>query len=167
MNKKVLAAGVAIGLVLGVFFGMATFKFAAPTMLFKEVQVNYSFEKTLDLLVHNINAQKGWQVVDVIDQQAAVIGYAPTMQKVKIVKFCNPEYAAKMLSNDDTKVMAVQMPLSIAVFERNDGRVMLGLSNGYMMSRLFAGSARGEIMQGVIKDMEQILSFINFRYTIF
>ncbi|MDY0116529.1 MAG: DUF302 domain-containing protein [Sulfurimonadaceae bacterium] len=167
MKKIVIFMSVAVGIVIGVFFGMLSFKFAAPTMLFKEVQVNYDFEKTLDLLTSNINAKEGWKVTDIIDQREAVLEFAPNMKKVKIVKFCNPEYSAKMLSDDATKVMAMQMPLSIAVYERNDGRVMLGLSNGYMMSRIFAGSTRGDIMQLVIKDMEEILSFIHFRYSIF
>lgn len=163
MKKIVIFISVAVGIVIGVFFGMLSFKLAAPTMLSKEIQMNYSFEKTLELLTHNINAKEGWKVIEVIDQREAVLEFAPNTQKIKIIKFCNLAYSAKMLSDDATKVMALQMPMSIAVYERNDGRVMLGLSNGYAMSRLFAGTLRGDIMQLIVKDMEEILNFIHFQ----
>jgi len=39
--------------------------------------------------------------------------------------------------------------------------------NGYLMARLFSGSREGEIMEYVVRDMESILGFIHFRYTIF
>lgn len=163
MKKIIVLISVAVGIVIGVFFGMLSFKLSAPTALYKEVQINYSFEKTLELVAAKINQKNGWSVVDVIDIQAGVVEFEPNMKKMSIIKFTNHEYSAKMLHNDDSKVMAIQMPYSIVVYEKNDGRVMLGFSNGYFMSRLFAGTLQGDIMQDVIKDMEDILSFIHHR----
>lgn len=163
MKKIIVLMSVAVGIVIGVFFGMLSLKFSAPTTLYKEVQVNYSFEKTLDLVAGKINEKEGWSVVDVIDLQAELLEFQPNMKKMSIIKFRNQEYSAKILHSDDSKVMAIQMPYSIAVYEKNDGRVMLGFSNGYFMSRLFLGTLRGDIMQHVIKDMEDILGFIHHR----
>ena len=59
------------------------------------------------------------------------------------------------------------MPLSIAVYEKNDGRITIGLMNGYLMARLYSGSREGDLMERVVSDMESILGFVHFRYTIF
>ena len=87
--------------------------------------------------------------------------------KVLIIKFCNGKLSGEMLGEDGSKFMAAKMPLSIAVYEKGDGRVTIGLMNGYVMARLFSGTREGEIMEEVIKDMESILGFLHFRYTIF
>lgn len=168
MGKKALFIGVIIGLVFGVIFSSMAFKFAAPNILFKEVRVNYSFDKTVDMLVKRLNAQEGWHVTNVIDQQKEILeNGGADVGKVKIIKFCNGKLSGEMLSDDDRKFMSVKMPLSIAVYEKNDGRVIINLANGYVMSRLFKGRPEGEIMQRVVKDMEEVLGFIHFRYTIF
>ena len=72
-----------------------------------------------------------------------------------------------MLGADESKYMATKMPLSISVYEKSDGRVIIGLSNGYLMARLFSGTREGDIMEKVVTDIESILSFMNFRYTTF
>lgn len=168
MNKKSLIVGVVLGTVFGIFLAALSFKFAAPTSLFKEVGVHYDFEKSVELIVNRLNAKEGWHVTDVIDQQAEVLKYGGgDIGKVKIIKFCNANYASQMLSADERKYMSVKMPLSISVYEKSDGRVYIGLQNGYMMSRLFKGSKEGDVMQKVVKDMEDILGFLHFRYTIF
>ena len=169
MNNKI---GVFIGVVLGIVISFFTvgifFKIAAPSMFFKEVNVPYSFEKTVTLLTDRINKQKGWHVTAVIDQQKEIISHGgKDVGKVKIIKFCNAKLSGEMLAKDESKFMAVKMPLSIAVYEKSDGRVTIGLMNGYIMARLFSGRREGDIMEKVVKDIESILGFMHFRYTIF
>ena len=167
-NKLAITVGIILGAVFSLFITGIAFKIATPTLFFKEIRSTYSFEKTVELLQTNINKQEGWHVTTVIDQQQEVLQYGGSdVGKVKIIKFCNAKLSAKMLSSDESKFMATNMPLSISVFEKSDGRVVIGLSNGYMMARLFSGTKQGEIMQEVIQDMEEILSFIHFRYSIF
>ncbi|MBU1658360.1 DUF302 domain-containing protein [bacterium] len=168
MDKKAISVGIILGVVFGALFVALALKFAAPSILFKEVRVAYSFEKTVEILSKRINAQEGWHVTDVIDQQAEILKHvAEDAGKVKIIKFCNAKYSSQMLRSDNSKFMSVKMPLSISVYEKSDGRVFIGLSNGYVMARLFSGTEEGLIMEKVIKDMESILSFLHFRYTIF
>ncbi len=168
MNKMTIFIGVIIGLVIGAIFSGLAFKYAAPHILFKEVGVNFSFDKTVEILTKRISTQEGWHVTEVIDQQKEILDNGGVdVGKVKIIKFCNGKLSGEMLSSDDRKFMSVKMPLSIAVYEKSDGRVIINLANGYVMSRLFSGRSEGEIMQRVVKDMESILSFIHFRYTIF
>jgi uncharacterized protein (DUF302 family) len=168
MRKRTIVASLIVGAVFGLFFSGMALKSASSHVLFKEISVNYSFEKTVDLLLRRINAQEGWHVTGVIDQQAEIIEHGGSdTGKVKIINFCNAKLSSEMLSADERKFMAVNMPLSIAVYEKSDGRVTIGLSNGYVMARLFSGSDEGKIMQKVVKDIESVLAFTHFRYTIF
>jgi len=167
-TKSTILVGMALGIVLSAFiFGIA-FKIAAPTMFFKEISSSSDFEKTVKIITTNINKQDGWHVTTVIDQQQEVLDNGgKDVGKVKIIKFCNGKLSGEMLESDSSKFMATKMPLSISVYEKSDGRVVIGLMNGYVMARLFSGTREGEIMQKVIKDMEEILSFVHFRFTIF
>ncbi len=168
MNKLSVLVGVALGVVFSAFvFGIA-FKIAAPTMFFKEVKSTYEFQKTVDLIKNRINAKEDWHVTTIIDQQEEVLqNGGKDVGKVKIIKFCNGELSGEMLGADESKFMATKMPLSISVYEKSDGRVIIGLSNGYVMARLFSGTREGDIMEKVVTDIESILSFMNFRYTVF
>ena len=167
-NKKAILIGLILGLVSSLFVLGLAFKIAAPTMFFKEVSVPYDFDKTIRVLQTRINKQEGWHVTDVIDQQKEVLNNGgQDVGKVKIIKFCNGKLSGVMLGDDSSKFMAAKMPLSIAVYEKSDGRVTIGLMNGYIMARLFAGTREGEIMEEVVKDIEEILGFLHFRFTIF
>ncbi len=169
MNTKLtIFVGMALGIVLSAFvFGIA-FKIAAPTMFFKEISSSSDFDKTVKIITTNINKQEGWHVTTVIDQRKEILDNGgEDVGQVKIIKFCNGALSGEMLGSDSSKFMATKMPLSISVYERNDGRVVIGLMNGYIMARLFSGTREGYIMQKVVKDMEEILSFVHFRFTIF
>ena len=168
MDKKAILIGAILGLVISLFVGGLAFKVAAPTIFFKEVSVPYDFDKTVRVIEERINKQEGWHVTDTIDQQKELLKYGgEDVGKVKIIKFCNAKLSGEMLSEDASKFMAAKMPLSIAVYEKSDGRVAISLMNGYIMARLFSGTRESVIMEKVVKDVGEILGFLHFRYTIF
>ncbi len=169
MNSKLaILVGAALGLVFSVFVVGIAFKVAAPTIFFKEIRSSYDFDKTVALIESRINAKEGWHVTSIIDQQKEVIENGGSdVGKVKIIKFCNGKLSGEMLMADESKFMATKMPLSISVYEKSDGRIVIGLMNGYIMARLFSGTREGEIMEKVVTDMESILSFTHFRFTMF
>jgi len=168
MNKRSFIGGIIIGAVAALFIIPLLFKFSAQNMLFKQVISPYSFEKTVKILKQRISNQKGWHVVTVIDQEEEIKKYGgPDVGKVAIIKFCNAEYAGEMLSDDDTKFMAVKMPLSIAVYEDKKGTVKISLMNGYLLTRMLSGTKEAKIMEKVVRDIQNILGFVHFRYSIF
>lgn len=168
MNRRLLIGGFILGLVTALFVLPFFFKTASKDMLFKEVVSPYSFEKTVSLIADRINHQPGWHVTTIIDQRHEILSHGgPDVGKVKIIKFCNAELSGKMLQSDDRKYMAVKMPLSIAVYEKSSGKVGIGLMNGYLMARMFSGRDEGEIMEQVVKDIESVMNFVHFRFTIF
>jgi len=166
--KRGLIAGIILGFVAALFIIPLMFKIAAEDMLFKQVKSPYDFEKTVNVLVNRISNQPGWHVVSVINQEEEIKKYGgPDVGHVKIIKFCNAKYAGEMLSSDRTKFMAVKMPLSIAVYEDSKGRVYISLMNGYLLTRMLSLTPEADIMQKVVKDIQNILGFVHFRYTIF
>ena len=168
MSKRSFIAGLFLGLVVAAFIIPFGFKLAFKNMLFKEVPSSLGFEKTVSLISNRINNQNGWHVTGVINQEQELLNHGGTeVGKVKIIKFCNGKLSSKMLKNDDRKYMSVKMPLSISVYEKSDGKVYIGLMNGYLMARMFSGSAEGDVMESVVKDIESVMSFLHFRYTIF
>jgi uncharacterized protein (DUF302 family) len=167
-NKLGILIGIILGAVLSLFVTGIAFKVAAPTMFFKEITSTYDFDKTVEVITSRINKQEGWHVTGIIDQQKEVLENGGSdVGKVKIIKFCNGKLSGEMLSKDESKYMAAKMPLSIAVYENEDGRVVIGLMNGYVMARLFSGTREALVMEKVVKDMEEILGFLHFRYSMF
>jgi len=169
MNVKL---GIFIGLVLGVVLSLfvvgISFKIAAPTMFFKEIKSSFDFEKTVKVIENRINKQDGWHVTEIIDQQKEILeNGGDDVGKVKIIKFCNAKLSSEMLSLDASKYMSVKMPLSIAVYEKSDGKVVIGLMNGYIIARLFSETKEGDIMEKVVKDIENIMGFLHFRFGVF
>ena len=59
------------------------------------------------------------------------------------------------------------MPLSIAVYEDSNGRVYISLMNGYLLTRMLSLTDESKIMQKVVTDIQDILGFLHFRYSIF
>lgn len=166
--KRSLSIGFIIGFVVAIFLIPLFFKFSAENLLFKQIKSPYSFEKTVNVLANRIAHQPGWHIVTIINQEEEIKKYGgPDVGKVAIIKFCNAKLAGKMLSDDDTKFMAVKMPLSIAVYEDSKGQVFISLMNGYLLTRMLSHTKEGKIMEQVVRDMESILSFVHFRYSIF
>ena len=167
MNRNLIAGGI-LGFVLALFIIPLMFKISAENMLFKQVKSPYDFDKTVKILTDRISNKKGWHVVDVINQQEEIKKYGgPDVGNIKIIKFCNAKYAGEMLKNDKTKFMAVKMPLSIAVYEDSNGRVYISLMNGYLLTRMLSLTDESKIMQKVVTDIQDILGFLHFRYSIF
>jgi len=168
MNKRSFIGGLIIGAVAAMFIIPFLFKISAQNMLFKQVVSPYSYEKTLNLLTKSISDEPGWHIVSVINQQEEIKKYGgPDVGKVAIIKFCNAKYAGKMLSDDDTKFMAVKMPLSIAVYEDSKGIVKISLMNGYLLTRMLSGTKEAKTMEKVVRDIQHMLRFVHFRYSLF
>jgi len=166
--KRSIIGGIILGFVAALFIIPLMFKIAAQDMLFKQVKSPYDFDKTVEVLVNRINSQPGWHVVSVINQEEEIKKYGgPDVGPVKIIKFCNAKYAGEMLKNDETKFMAVKMPLSMAVYEDSQGRVYISLMNGYLLTRMLSLTPESKIMEKVVRDIQSILGFLHFRYTIF
>lgn len=128
-------------------------------MMFHEKQSPYDFDKTVELIQANAEAE-GWIIPKTYDFQASMLKYnQPDPGKIKVLKLCQAEYASKMLSQDDSKYVAAMMPCSIAVYEKSDGKVYVSSMNMGLMSKMFSGVV-SDTLAKVANDDAKILNFL-------
>ena len=168
MKTKILViVTLVFGFLLGIIFSGIFANISSGEMMIKEIKSPYDFEKTVEVLTNRINQQKCGHVTSVIDQNEAVSengGFS--IGKYKIIQYCSGSNSAQMLSVDDRRKLGVMMPKSFAVYEKSDGQVYLSTMNGAIMGKLFGGETE-EIIEKVSLEVESILQFVNFKFTLF
>jgi uncharacterized protein (DUF302 family) len=168
MKSKIIAIVFAVfGFFAGIVFTGIAINLSAGSMMLKEMKSPYDYEKTIETVVTRIEAQPQWHVVTVYDMNHEVVGNGgKPIGKYSIIKYCSGEFASEMLSNDDRKPMGAMMPKAFAIYEKADGQVYLATANGAVMGKLFGGETEN-IIERVSLQVEEILRFMNFKFTIF
>ncbi|MBN2755342.1 MAG: DUF302 domain-containing protein [Candidatus Goldbacteria bacterium] len=167
MKKTAVLVIFVFGLVIGLLAAALMLNLSAEGIMLKEIISPYDFEKTVKVLSDRINNAENWHVTGVIDQSAEVEGHGgKNIGKLKIIQYCSGKYAYEMLSADERKKMSVMMPKSFAVYEKSGGRVYIALMNGAFMGKMFKGPAF-QIIEDVSLEVERIMSFTNFKYSLF
>ncbi len=168
MKIKLTAIVFAIfGALAGIIFTAVTLNLSAGRMMIKEIKSPYDYEKTIETIVNRVNSMEEWHIVTVYDMNKEVIenGGKP-IGKYSIIKYCSGKYASEMLSADDRKPMGAMMPKAFAVYEKSDGQVYLATSNGAVMGKLFGGETE-KLIEKVSLEVEDMLRFMNFKFSIF
>ncbi len=154
------------GFLLGVLFTGLTVNLVASELLIKEVRSPYDLEKTVRVIQDRIEASENWHGVTVYDQNSECVEHGgEPIGPMKIVKYCSGVYASKMLESDDRKKLGAMMPKGIAVYENEAGEVWIAMSNGAVMGQLFGGEVAG-IIEQVSREVEQIMGFMHFKFTV-
>lgn len=155
------------GLLLGVIITSIAINMSAGKMMTKEMKSPYDYEKTVSLIANRINSTENWHVITVYDMNQEVVKHGgKPIGKYSIIKYCSGKYASEMLMADDRKTMGAMMPKAIAVYEKTDGQVYVATSNGAVMGKLYGGEAE-RIIEEVSLEIEDILRFVNYKYSIF
>ncbi|MBN2486845.1 MAG: DUF302 domain-containing protein [Bacteroidales bacterium] len=155
------------GILVGIVFTGITLNLSAGKMMVKEMKSPYGYEKTIETIVERINAMPEWHVVTVYDMNSEVTKYGgKPIGKYSIIKYCSGKYASEMLIADDRKTMGAMMPKAFAVYEKTDGQVYVATSNGAVMGKLFGGETE-TLIEKVSLEVEGILRFLNFKYSLF
>lgn len=167
MKTKLLALVFTVfGFLLGIVFTAITINISAGKMMLKEIKSPYDYEKTVEIIANRIDNAPGWHVVEIYDMNEEVIkNGGDAIGKYTIIKYCSGKYASEMLSADDRKPMGAMMPKAFAVYEKSDGQVYIATANGAVMGKLFGGETES-IIERVSLEIEQILSFVNFKFSI-
>lgn len=167
MNRLFFVVSMVVALFAGAVLSALIVSNMAKNMMILEHKSPYDYNKTVESIVTRINAKSGWKVISVIDQSAEIKnGGGSDVGKVTIVKFCNSAFAGQMLENDERKKIAVAMPISVAIYEKSTGECMVSVNNGYLTSKLYGGETE-KIIEKVSLDVEEIMSFMNFKFSRF
>ena len=129
------------GVVLTAFVGLKMF----PDMMLIEVVSPYGFEDTLEKLKKKAK-DLGWKVPKKWPKnfqknlkRTTKIDVGP----VTVLKMCEVDAAAGILIHDELKILSVFMPCSIAVYEKSDGKVYIGIMNMDMLGLVFGEKVDG------------------------
>ncbi len=166
-TKITVVVSLIFGFIAGIIFTAATINVSSKEMLVKEFKSPYDFDKTVKVMSDRINNKEGWHVTNIIDQNKAVSenGGFP-IGNFKIVKYCHGGYSAEMLKTDDRKKIGAMMPKSFAVYEKSDGQVYISTMNGAVIGKLFGG-VEEKIIEESSLEIEDIMRFINLKFTLF
>jgi len=168
MKTKLTAIVFAVfGLLAGIVFTGIAINLSAGKMMIREMKSPYDFEKTVETIVNRVNSAPGWHVVTVIDQNKEVQAHGgKAIGKYNIIQYCSGKYSSEMLAADNRKTIGAMMPKNLVVYEKSDGQVYVATSNGAVMGKLFGGETES-IIERVSLEVEGILSFMNFKYSLF
>jgi uncharacterized protein (DUF302 family) len=166
-TKLVAIVFTVFGLLAGIIFTGIVINLSAGRMMIKEMKSPYDFEKTVETIVNRINSAPEWHVVAVIDQNKEVQAHGgKAIGKYNIIQYCSGKSSSEMLSSDDRKMIGAMLPKNLAVYEKTDGQVYIATSNGAVMGKLFGGETES-IIERVSLEVEGILSFMNFKFSLF
>jgi uncharacterized protein (DUF302 family) len=128
-------------------------------LMVHEAKSPYDFEKTVAVITEEARHQ-GWVIPKVHDFQKSLLKFdQDDPGRIKVVKVCKPEYAARLLRQDDSKFVSVLMPCSLSVYEKSDGHTYVAAMNMELMSMLFQGDI-GDTLSAVAEEDKSILSFM-------
>ncbi len=168
MKTKLIAIVFTIlGFLVGIIFAGITINLSAGNMMIKEMVSPYDYNKTIETIVNRINAMPEWHTVTVYDMNKEVTenGGKP-IGKYSIIKYCSGKYASEMLMADNRKPMGAMMPKAFAVYEKADGQVYVATANGAVMGKLFGGETE-TLIEKVSLEVEEMLRFMNFKFSLF
>jgi len=158
-NIKNKTIGIAIGgFAVGIIVMLIVMKIAAPGMMIHEAKSPYDFNTTVTTI--NSNAlNEGWKVTNVYDFQKSIMDAGKgDVGRIKVIEMCQAEYASGLLTEDETKFVAVMMPCAIAVYEKSNGSIYVASMNVGIMGKIFGGEI-DTTMSKVAADDKTILEF--------
>lgn len=166
-TKLVAIVTLLFGFIGGIIFSGIVISISSGEMMIKELKSPYDFDKTVLVMVEQINGKDGWHVTEVIDQNKESIENGGTpIGNFKIIKYCSGHYSSLMLKDDDRKKMGNMMPKTFAVYEKSTGEVFVSTMNGAIMGKIFGGETEN-IIEKVSLEVEDMMRFINLKYTLF
>jgi len=155
--KKVLLSGV-VGFIIAVLLlGVVGFV-AAPRLMILEDKSPLGFEETVQAIQDSAVAH-GWKVPVTHELYNSVNKAGYDVLPAATIELCHPDHAARILQDDDARIVTSLMPCRIAVYETSDGRVIISRMNSGLVSKFFGGLVT-EVMAQASADNEEILSAV-------
>jgi uncharacterized protein (DUF302 family) len=152
MKKTIM--GIVFGFALGLVFAGAVL----PKLMVKEKLSPMGYEETIAHIQNNVT-NAGWKVSALMRLDKTLAKEGKDVLPVASFKICQPDYAEKILLDDDARFMSVMMPCSIAVYEKADGNTYISIMDSRLLGRMFGGTV-AEVMAGPVG--KETATFIQF-----
>jgi uncharacterized protein (DUF302 family) len=147
------------GLLAGVVITAVSAASLMPKLMLRERVSPYNLAETVQRIANNA-AVAGWVVSSVtpLDESLKKHG-GGEVRPVRLVNLCQAQHAARILNDDQARIVSVMMPCTIAVYEKADGKVAVGTMNAGLLGRLFGGVV-AEVMAGpVAREQGEFVAF--------
>lgn len=157
MNMKVFLGGLT-GLMLGSIVTLIILYLAAPSILFIEHESRMGYSETI-AAIHESSKAEGWIIPKQykLDVSLSKAGYE--ILPVSVIELCKPDYAYKILSEDEYRLVSSMMPCRVAVYQKADGSTVISRMNTGLLSRVLDKTAR-DVMAQVTQETDKILSAV-------
>jgi uncharacterized protein (DUF302 family) len=143
-----------IGLLAGLALAAGVMVVVMRSAMIEVYASSLGFDATLERLEQAIRSE-GWMVPDSKRlNESFVKGGVAFPRQVHLVKLCEPHHAAEVLK--DSRQMACMMPCTFAVYESDEGTVMVSKINTRLMGKVFGGSI-GRVMGGAVAAEERAM----------
>ncbi len=147
------------GVILGILITCLAVYLLMPSMMIRVRPSSMSLEDTVQTLCDRAEAQ-GWVISSIskIDESVKKHG-GGDVPRVRLINFCQPNYAGEILRDEEARHVSVFMPCTIAVYENDDGSVQVSSMNAGLLGRMMGGTISRVMGGSVSKDQKQVLSF--------
>ncbi len=157
--SKHIALSAISGIIAGALFMMIMMWVFMPSMMIVTKKSPLSFEETVAAIEQGMNEQ-AWSSPGKIDLQKSLAKHEIDLPyRVRIIQLCKPEYARDVLKTD--RYLSSMMPCAIAVYEDDEGNVMVAKMNTGLMGKIFGGNVAKIMGNKVAEDEHNILAAIH------
>ncbi|MFP4555467.1 MAG: DUF302 domain-containing protein [Bacteroidales bacterium] len=146
MKKSLLFLG--SGILAGFIITLIIMFLSAQSMMLKESESKYSFEKSVELFEQSA-LENGWSIPTVHDMQKTMNKFDKDVLNAKVFELCHPDHAYEILSRDRERIVMSMMPCRIAIYEKSDGKTYISWMNTGLM---------GSMMKGVVPEVMKAAS---------
>lgn len=153
-NLVLLFAGFLIGVIAA---GFTMYKMA-PGLMILEDESKYNFEESVTKFEESVK-NHGWKIPTVHDLQKTMKKYDYDVKSVKVFELCHPDHAAKVLKEDDERVVSSMMPCRVAIYDKSDGKTYVSRMNSGLMSKTMS-SIIEEVMSDAASENEEIMEVL-------
>jgi len=157
MKAKFILTGIA-GFVAGVLLTGIIGISVAPGMMITENESNFSFDETVER-IQSEAIEAGWKVPAIHEINNSVASGGFDVAPVTVIELCKVNLAGQILSEDDSRIVSSMMPCRVAVYEDEEGRVIVSRMNTGLVSKLFGGDIAA-IMADATDETEQIVGSV-------
>lgn len=127
-------------------------------MMFVESESKYEYEKTIEELKKALESND-WDVFTIIDRQQHYMEKGFEMTPITTMEVCKPKEAINIIQHDKYKSMIPMMPMRVAVYETNEGKVLVSRMKLKMMKNLMSGPMK-QAMKVSYRDLEKSVAEI-------
>ncbi len=153
--KRTLLFGL-VGLLVGAFFTMLVLFLSAQSIMLKESESKYSFEKSVEMFEQSA-IESGWSIPTVHDMQKTMKKFDKVILKAKVFELCHPDHAYEILSRDKERIVMSMMPCRIAIYEKSDGKTYISWMNTGLMGSMMKGIVP-KVMKMASAESEEIVA---------